>query len=47
MDRTTELALVSTYVYRRNPGNRAEIPPGWTLALLPSGDPACIACRSR
>lgn len=40
MDRTTELALASTYVYDRNRANRVGIPPDWQLAELYDGAPA-------
>ena len=40
MDRITELALVSIYVYNRNEVNRVGIPPDWQLAQLANGQPS-------
>jgi hypothetical protein len=43
MDRMTELALASSYVYNRNRVNRVGIPPGWHIAELANGDPAYLS----
>jgi hypothetical protein len=43
MERTTELALVSSYVYNRDPLNRVGIPPGGQIAELANGDPAYLS----
>jgi hypothetical protein len=43
MDRMTELALASSYVYNRNRVNRVGIPPGGQIAELANGDPAYLS----
>jgi putative addiction module component (TIGR02574 family) len=42
MDRTTELALVCTYVYDRARVNRVGIPSGWQVAQVASGQEAYL-----
>lgn len=42
MDRTTELALASTYVYSRERVNRVGIPPGWQVAQVAGGQEAYL-----
>lgn len=42
MDRITELALASTYVYSRDSVNRVGIPVGWQVAEVASGQDAYV-----